>query len=164
MIEQDLSGHIFYVNGVKVHHPFTVADVWLPSHQHMAHDKKAYLFIVTRGKVARVRLPPMQVFIRGGNYIASDMLLRTSEQRYCDEVRMHAEVLQPIHVRNHIPAIACSSGKSPGPGAGDLLPTRALLLLLCLASDMLQVPSHFWPHSWCRSCEQVRLLRRWGST
>lgn len=34
-----------------------------------------------------------QVFIRGGNYIASDMLLRTSRQRYQDEVRMHAEVL-----------------------------------------------------------------------
>ena len=34
-----------------------------------------------------------QVFIRGGNYIASDMLLRTSTQRYQDEVRMHAEVL-----------------------------------------------------------------------
>ena len=37
----------------------------------------------------------MQEFIRGGNYIASDMLLSTSEQRYRDEVRMHAEVLQP---------------------------------------------------------------------
>ena len=37
----------------------------------------------------------MQVFIRGGNYIASDMLLSTSEDRYHDEVRMHAEVLQP---------------------------------------------------------------------
>ena len=37
------------------------------------------------------------VFIRGGNYIASDMLLSTSEQRYRDEVRMHAEVLQPSH-------------------------------------------------------------------
>lgn len=35
----------------------------------------------------------LQVFMRGGNYIASDMLLRTSEQRYRDEVRLHAEVL-----------------------------------------------------------------------
>ena len=37
----------------------------------------------------------VQVFIRGGNYIASDMLLSTSEQRYRDEVRLHAKVLQP---------------------------------------------------------------------
>ena len=44
-----------------------------------------------------MRLTQVQVFIRGGNYIASDMLLRTNKQRYCDEVRMHAEVLQPCH-------------------------------------------------------------------
>ena len=43
-----------------------------------------------------MQLPPVQVLIRGGNYIASDMLLSTSEQRYRDEVRMHAEVLQPF--------------------------------------------------------------------
>ena len=35
----------------------------------------------------------LQVFMRGGNYIASDMLSRTSEQRYRDEVQLHAEVL-----------------------------------------------------------------------
>ena len=43
---------------------------------------------------SRVQKPAVgfQVFIRGGNYIASDMLLRTCTQRYQDEVRMHAEV------------------------------------------------------------------------
>ena len=33
-----------------------------------------------------------QVFIRGGNYIASDWLLRWSAKRCQVEVRMHAEV------------------------------------------------------------------------
>jgi len=33
-----------------------------------------------------------QVFIRGGNWIASDWMLRFSAARYRAEVRMHAEV------------------------------------------------------------------------
>ena len=42
---------------------------------------------------AEAMLGYLQVFIRGGNYIASDWLLRWSEQRYREEVRMHAEVV-----------------------------------------------------------------------
>ena len=44
VIDQDLSGHIFHVNGIKVHSPLTVADVLLPSYQHMAHDVKPLPF------------------------------------------------------------------------------------------------------------------------
>ena len=36
--------------------------------------------------------PVTQVFIRGGNYIATDWMLRWSAARYRTEVRMHAEV------------------------------------------------------------------------
>lgn len=46
----------------------------------------------------------LQVFIRGGNYIATDWMLRWSAQRYRDDVRMHAEV----HASTFLPALKIS--------------------------------------------------------
>ena len=36
VIDEDLSGHIFYVNGMKVHCPSTSSAMGLALHQHMA--------------------------------------------------------------------------------------------------------------------------------
>lgn len=52
-----------------------------------------------------------QVFIRGGNYIATDWMLRWSATRYRTEVRMHAEV-------RSVPPTFCNQGVLQNRAAG----------------------------------------------
>ena len=90
-IDPVLKGHVFSVNGVKVWSASALILSVISQYSCNLHSLDGFCkatFLALADETSRY----LQVFIRGGNYIASDWLLRWSGQRYRNEVRMHAKV------------------------------------------------------------------------